>query len=517
MSALIRIVGLACGVALLSTVAWAQTPSAPLRVETRVALKQVVSRVEPSWSQDAMDAHPGATLAADVTIGPGGNVVSVNVIVGPDALRPAFVAALQQWTFTPFVSRGRPVPAVVMIDHVLRNPAEEKETKASEDFRAALEACEVAVERRTPVAVATCEAAVDAAQRLSGVRRSERSLSAGMLGAALLFANRPTEAVTQFDRALAARKSAESDSDADSAPLLALKARAFLALGDAQKADAALSDAAEILRRAIAEVPMLKTVYSQTLDDILRQRAEINAGLGRRGNADALLAAANNLDSPPRGRRMPPVSAVAGMIIAGPLGPLLDADDVAQIRALVPDGKRAWLVIGSAEFDTRWSVDVFLTPDLTTRTYRRGPVIRLDAAIPPASGSKPTRKWTNLGFEQAFFQVLWPGRPSDDIRGTDDLNRPVVVMPSAGDPLADDEVVGIVEFLRQAAAGAVGTDTSNDPRASVQRWPIVSLVRWPDGQVQARLQQATTVDGPSQVVTLRREGTGWAQVKLEKR
>lgn len=81
----------------------------------------------------------------------------------------------------------------------------------------------------------------------------------------------------------------------------------------------------------------------------------------------------------------------------------------------------------------------------------------------------------------------------------------------------DDDVVSLITFLREAAARSAGTPSTNDLRATVQRWPIEHVLRWPDGRVDATLREASTVDGPSQVVSLRREGPTWVIVKLDPR
>src|SRR5688572_24623476 len=133
------------------------TQSSPLRIDTPVALKQVITRVEPVWPEGAVSANPGAVMAADVVVTAAGLVESVNVIVGPEALRPALITALKKWTFKPFLSGGHPSRFVTMVDFEIRNPDKEREDEAIVDFFAAEKECRRSVQMRLSDAVVTCE------------------------------------------------------------------------------------------------------------------------------------------------------------------------------------------------------------------------------------------------------------------------------------------------------------------------------------------------------------------------
>ena len=490
--------------------------SAPLRVDTAVALKQVVTKVDPVWTQSLVDANPGALVAADVIVTPTGAVESVSVLVGPDALRPAFVAAVRKWTFRPFLSGGRPVRAVVMIDHQLRNPKEEQLWKAADDYREAFDQCQARIEARAADAITTCQKAMQLSESLAPERRPERSHAATMFGVSLLMAGRASEALVQFEKGLSYRqRTGENDSDADNATLRVFVARAHGAMGNLQKADAELTEAVATLRRAIVAVPSFKTRYSQVLDDVLREQAELKAVMGKTDDARSLQQAAGQLNAPARGLPMPPMTRDGNLLIGGAIGPQLNADDLRQIRALLPAGKTPWLLLASAEFDTRWEANVFLAPDVRTPTYRRGQVVSLLGRVTTTPSGTQSRKWEGPGLEWPFVQVVVNGRDMDQIRGADDPSLPVAVPMTAGEPMSDDDVVTLITFLREAGARSAGTAAARDLRTSVQPWPIQDVVRWPDGRVEARLRDGATVDGRAQRVTLRRDGAAWTIVKLE--
>src|SRR5215471_8319025 len=103
---------LACSIAIgFAAVPRAQTPPAPMRIDSSVAMRQIVKRVDPVFPPDVIAANPGAPFAADVVIKTDGTVESVTIVLGPPALHAAAIAALKQWTFKPFMNAGRPVRA----------------------------------------------------------------------------------------------------------------------------------------------------------------------------------------------------------------------------------------------------------------------------------------------------------------------------------------------------------------------------------------------------------------------
>ena len=115
-----------------SVIPHAQPIGRPVRFDTDVALKQVTKRVEPVLPPDLVTANPGAVLAADVVVRANGTVESVTIVTAPPGLDTPLTAALQQWTFQPFLVNGRPVRAVVMIDVALADPRAEAERRSSD-------------------------------------------------------------------------------------------------------------------------------------------------------------------------------------------------------------------------------------------------------------------------------------------------------------------------------------------------------------------------------------------------
>ena len=102
---LYRLVASTLAICLLATLSLAA--QALDRVDTKVALAQVITKLDPDVPAAAAAARVGGVVIADVTIGVNGRVSSVSILGGPALLHAAAQTALRQWTFKPFVRNGR--------------------------------------------------------------------------------------------------------------------------------------------------------------------------------------------------------------------------------------------------------------------------------------------------------------------------------------------------------------------------------------------------------------------------
>ena len=65
------------------------------RVETGVAMAQLLKKVDPVIPPVAASARVGATVVADVTVGATGRVTNVSILAGADLLHAAATTALR--------------------------------------------------------------------------------------------------------------------------------------------------------------------------------------------------------------------------------------------------------------------------------------------------------------------------------------------------------------------------------------------------------------------------------------
>lgn len=494
---------------------------APVRIDTAVALAQVAKRVEPMYPPDAVTANPGAVIAADVVVRVDGTVESVRIVTGPQAFHAPVTAALQQWSFKPFLSNGRPVRAVVMVDFVLSDPVRDAERKAADAFFAASVACEGALARRASDVEPICRGVVALSERLEPSRVIERARALEAHGIALLMSDRPADALKGFDAAIEVRRRKTAGDDADLATLVAYSAQALVQLGNLEEADRRFTSAVAMLERAIKALPGMRANYEPRLATVLELLASVKAARGQTDEARALAvrgaAVPPSLESFP----LPPIARDGSAIMMGPLGPSLTPDDLRQLRAFLPTGKKAWLFVGTEstmQSTRRLIVEVFVEPDRTLPTLRRGHVITAEAVLQPGAPLTVTKTWTQLNFQKSQAQVLLPGREPADVRGNDDLNRPAVVMTTiAGDPPSDDELVSLITFIR-AAQAKPGRPTATgsadaDLYVNVQPWPIETIASWQD-HIEVRLLEYKTVATRGQKVKLSRQNGQWTIIEL---
>ncbi len=94
----------------LATAACAQDVSRkPVRVSGGVMSGSIIRRVQPQIPPIARDQHISGAGVMHVIIGKDGIVRFVDYISGPEALRDAYVNAVRQWRYRPFMVDGQAV------------------------------------------------------------------------------------------------------------------------------------------------------------------------------------------------------------------------------------------------------------------------------------------------------------------------------------------------------------------------------------------------------------------------
>ena len=82
---------------------------AVVRVGGNVQQANLLSQVTPVYPAQAKQDRIQGTVQLDVIIDKEGHVDKVGVLSGPDALIPAAVEAVTQWTYRPTLLNGEPV------------------------------------------------------------------------------------------------------------------------------------------------------------------------------------------------------------------------------------------------------------------------------------------------------------------------------------------------------------------------------------------------------------------------
>ena len=497
-----------------------QVAGAPVRFDTAEGLKQVVERVEPSLPPDIVSANPGAVLAADVVVKADGTIESVTLVTGPGALERPFVEALRKWRFRPFLRNGRPVRAVVMIDLALANPREEALRKASTDYFAAQLACERALATDARSAEPACLQAVGLSDTLHASRRLERSHALGYHGMSLAAAGRNADALARFEQAIATRQDAlrveRSDAaiDADMAALLTAAAGMEARLNRLPAAAARYAIAISILERAVETRPDFRERYLPQLRDVLEKAAVVKRALGESGEAAALEKRASGVSTSPPA--VMPTRLILSVLVLGATAPALTEDDVRQVTALVPAGKKTWFLgvdEGFSDGGRMLFATLYLNPDGVRPGYRWGRALRMQAAWPQRPGSDAKRTWERWS-ESPYVHLPRAGREPDDVRGNDDRNRPVLVPKTPSEALPIDDAAAIVTLV-QRAADAPRNAGPGAVYAVVQPWMIEDVTAWSNGDVHVRLRENVTVRGPGQRVTVRKTGAEWKIVEIQ--
>jgi len=474
-----------------------------------------MKRVEPVLPPDIVTANPGAVLAADVVVRANGTVESVTIVTAPPGLETPLTAALQQWTFQPFLVNGRPVRAVVMIDVALADPRADAERRSSQAYESGRLACEAALGTGTPNPDVPCGRLAALSDALRPERQLERVHAFQLHGVALARVGRAAEALTRFEQAIALRQrvGGNPDADADMGTLYLMAGQAQVLLNRLPQADALYERAIATIERAMAASPEMRGLYTTALANGFRLRAELKRATGNAAEAAALEARAGSAPPADRDTPLPPMRQSQGTVLLGPLGPALTDDDVSQLRALLPSGKRAWVMVANTGFKNGGEfvgVEVYLDPDAAGPMARSGRIIAAEASRPTGTPMTAKKSWARWR-ESRWVQVPIPGRNPDEIWGHGDVNRPTEIGDTAGEPLTIDEAADIVRTLRAAAKATSAARTPVGRGAvyvEVQPWTIESVMRW-NGDVQAQIAENETLAGPGQWITLKKNGGRW--------
>jgi tetratricopeptide (TPR) repeat protein len=391
----------------------------------------------------------------------------------------------------------------------------------AEQYFAARLACERSLSTQAPDAETTCARLVQLSDALESTRVLERAGALQLHGISLLLSNRPKEALTRFERAIDLRKRAggqAADSDADIASVIEMAAQAQIGLRNLPAAETLYTSSIAILERAIVALPEFRDRYHEQLTGVLGRFAELKIAMGKTADARALVEHARAVPPSAAEVALPAARRDGSTLLLG-IGPLLTADDVRQLRALVPSGKSAWLIVVTEETlpERAAHAQIYLDADVVRPNLRRGRVVHAEASIGADGTVGGQKTWAGRPYKVAYAQVPLAGRDALDIRGNDDRNRPANVPETvAGASFTDDQLVSLVMFLRSAAASSASARSDRgELYTRVQEWPIDDITRWSEDHIEVRLVEHKTAARQGQRIKLKPNGAGWTIVEME--
>jgi tetratricopeptide (TPR) repeat protein len=492
--------------------------SSPVPVSMDDAKAHVLRKVDPVVPPEAAAAQAGGVVSAEVVIRSNGAVETVTILAGHVMLHKAATDALKQWTFKPFIVRGRPVRAITIVDVPFRDPRAEEEKRRSDAYWTAMRECTRLTEARDAAAAErVCGETIEAAERLPPDRLLERSHAFDAHGYALILAGRERDAIAEYERGLSIRRKAGGDwPDADEAAALGVIATLQGTLGEIAAAEKNFAGSVDIFERAIAASPGMADVYRSNLVATLRQHAAF-----KRRIADTAAAGAIDVKAAALEKKAPEPASIAvrkiqSVTCYGPGAAQLTDDDMRQMRALLP-GTRAAPWVARVERpqtwgeNTKWSVALYLRPEKSAGRVRHGQMRLMSASLPSATAFDEPRSWRLEPLQIPYSQLPPEGRDADEILSAEDPNQPFDTAPSPRAALTDEDILGIAAAIRAAAVGAPGTTRlQND----VQPWPIRSMVKWDDARANAQLVDAKSPLSKGQFVELRLVEGKWTVTSM---
>jgi TonB family protein len=483
------------------------------RVDTKVALAQVLKKVDPVVPPVAQSARVGGTVIADVTISATGRVTAVNILAGPDLLHAAARTALQQWTFKPFIVRGQARVVVTILEVNFPDPRKEEQDHKNEVLRAANHECERQMDIDVAAAVPLCRKAMLATENVS-VAVTAQTIGAEYERAwqaylnALIRAGRAQDDVDILRRAIEKRAKLGRPDDRTSADAWATLGIVQARLGANADADASFSKSESMYSALIERTPRLMDSLVASFKGILTVHAALRRSAGDAAGADRLTSQAATLSLLPAGGSSPglptapaPVTRRTGDIRIVETEPAqLTDEDVRRIQALLPGSVIAWMEIthvSAEKVPTLMLANVCLKAVAGRSGLRRGRCEMLDKSRPDGRGQGGG--WRKMGGGTSDYVLF--GDVSDDKR-TRVTSRP------NEEPLSDARLLSIQQLLARKAVAAPTDRLKSD----IQPWRISSIVPYQGNDIIVILSADDGVH--SQSIVVRPVGDGWNVVDI---
>ena len=468
------------------------------RVETSVALNQVVKKVDPVIPPEAgRVVRINGSVSADVTIAADGTVTMVRVLSGPPMLHAPVQAALAQWTFKPFALQGqaRPVIATIWLD---LNPITDQEKRDN----AALYQCESALEVDAARAVPLCKAAVTAADKLpvlpvEGGAVGMEEMASDRYQKSLTGAGRLPEAVAVLEQLIARR--AATGVDLAKGPYYVGLGELQGRLGAYNASEKAFEDAENLYEAESRERPT--SGYSPLrLRDVLSRHAAVRRARGDATGAAALDARARAVVIPVSSEPSPAdfrrtSRHLDDITILESNEVQITDDDVRRIQALLGDAGIWWMKVDQL-FDNQGqqpSVHACGKPVVVTETIRRGRCFSVVKRAPDTSGRGGGWERLRMADDDEYVQMKI---------GAGNLTAAPLIEVGGRPAPSNDQILAIAALLRSRAVPSPTARLKSD----IQPWPMTEIF----GSGSSLLIRLGTEDGRSrQFISVRQAGDGW--------
>lgn len=92
-----------------------EPPKGPVRVGGKISAPSKTRNVPPVYPPVAKQARVQGTVILEATISPSGRVSDLKVLRGIPMLDDAAISAVKQWTYTPTLLNGTPVPVIMTV------------------------------------------------------------------------------------------------------------------------------------------------------------------------------------------------------------------------------------------------------------------------------------------------------------------------------------------------------------------------------------------------------------------
>ena len=295
-----RILPVFC-VLLFASILAGQNDSGPKVVAESSAREHLVQKTSPIYPPIAAAARIEGDVAISVVIDARGRVTSEKAISGPAMLQQAALDAVRKWQFSPFSVNGAPAPVTTTLTipfHLEKHgpqPTAEQE-KAAQAWFPLSDKCRSSLkDQNSQDALDYCKQALDMSLKAGDLTPSDQlglMLSYQYYGHALLSAGKPQEAIEQENLAIAESTKCLTDKNEEYAIPFFWRAfiEAKLGRNDAALADFVVAEASE--RKAILNLPDMKSRYGQELASMLKQDAALLDSMGRTAEAERLRAEA---------------------------------------------------------------------------------------------------------------------------------------------------------------------------------------------------------------------------------
>ena len=271
-----------------------------LKIDAATGVKNLLAMPKAIYPAEAKQLHIQGKVELELTVSPIGEIVSVRVISGPQALRQATIEAYKSIKYRPFLLDGKPAVALVqatMIYEMDGDAMTPQDQRAGERFFPAHQNCENLKHHHAQNAIGVCTEALTLSKSFSdGSQLEARTVAYSDLAQVLVESGRAREAASLGDEVVALVNTTEKNSQAF-VTAHATRAGTRAAVGDYAGSDADCALAESSLRSLVAaeKSPVFIKMFRDELKDSLMFHATVLEAESNKKRAEALREEAGKL------------------------------------------------------------------------------------------------------------------------------------------------------------------------------------------------------------------------------